>query len=180
MQRVRFRRRSMWKGVAAGLAGGLAGSFAMTLFQRGWTAVSKKLQRTDEQQQQSQSGGGDSEDATMKAADKLYQAVAGQPLSKEEKKVAGPAVHYVFGTAMGGLYGAAVEYDRRASSGAGIPFGTALFATADELAVPALGLSKDPTEYPLSQHAYSLASHAVYGVTTEAVRKFSRELLRKL
>jgi hypothetical protein len=36
--------------------------------------------------------------------------------------------------------------------------------------LPALGLSKPTTEYPLSTHAYALASHLVYGLTTEIVR----------
>ena len=44
---------------------------------------------------------------------------------------------------------------------------------ADEIAVPALGLSRKPTEYPLSSRSawIGLASHLVYGVSTEAVRK---------
>ena len=116
----------------------------------------------------------------MKTASKIYETVFGEPLSPEQKKAAGPVVHYVFGTAMGGLYGVAAEYDRRVRSGAGVPFGTVLFAAADEVAVPALGLSKEPTEYPLSQHAYALASHVVYGATTEAVRRVTRKLLRKV
>jgi putative membrane protein len=178
----RLRRRCPWKGIAAGLIGGLAGSYAMTLFQQGWSAASEKLNKNNNsgQQSQSQSDGEDSEDATVKAADKIYRAVFGTPLSKEKKKAAGPLVHYVFGTAMGGLYGVAAEYDRRVTYGAGVPFGAALFATADEVAVPALGLSKDPTESPLSQHAYALASHAVYGATAEAVRRLTRKALRKL
>jgi len=36
----------------------------------------------------------------------------------------------------------------RATVGAGIPFGAAGWVIADEIVVPALGLSKFPTEYP--------------------------------
>jgi hypothetical protein len=39
------------------------------------------------------------------------------------------------------------------------------------VAVPALGLSKKPTESPAAVHAYALASHAVYGLTTDLVRR---------
>ena len=46
-----------------------------------------------------------------------------------------------------------------------------------EAVVPALGLSKPPTEYPLSNHLYSLASHFVYGASTEATRRLARRLL---
>jgi hypothetical protein len=55
-----------------------------------------------------------------------------------------------------------------------MPFGAILFAGADELALPLLGLSDKPTKFPLSTHVYGLASHAVYGVTTEAVRLIVR------
>jgi hypothetical protein len=57
---------------------------------------------------------------------------------------------------------------------AGVPFGAILFAGADEVALPALGLSDKPAAYPLSTHVYGLVSHAVYGVTTETVRRIVR------
>jgi putative membrane protein len=47
----------------------------------------------------------------------------------------------------------------------------------DEIAVPALGLSKSPREYPISTHLQSLAAHFVYGLTTEVVRRTVRKLL---
>lgn len=46
-----------------------------------------------------------------------------------------------------------------------------------KVAVPALGLSKKPAEYPAAVHAQALASHLVYGLTTDLVR---RGLLRVL
>lgn len=177
-----FRRRCMWKGVTAGLVGGLAGAWVMTRFQNGWSKASEILHSNNgnsSAQNQSQEESG-SEDATMKAANKISMAVAGKSLSKDQKKSAGPIVHYAFGTAMGGLYGAAVEYKRKARYGRGLPFGAILFAGADEIAVPALGLSKSPTESPLPTHLYGLASHAVYGVTTESVRRLVRSMLRVL
>ena len=60
---------------------------------------------------------------------------------------------------------------------AGLPFGAAFWLLADETAVPLLGLSKGPTEYPLSTYAYALASHLVYGLTAEAVRRAVRGAL---
>jgi uncharacterized membrane protein YagU involved in acid resistance len=74
---------------------------------------------------------------------------------------------------MGTLYGALAAVLPAATSGFGTAFGTALFALADETAVPVLGLSKPPTEYPLSSHAKALASHLVWGATTEAVRRIA-------
>jgi hypothetical protein len=43
--------------------------------------------------------------------------------------------------------------------------------------VPLIGLSKGPAEYPLSTHIYSLASHFIYGFTTEAVRRTLRRTI---
>ncbi len=53
----------------------------------------------------------------------------------------------------------------------GSPFGIALWGVGDELAIPALGLAKWPNAYPLSAHAQALAAHAVYGITTDLVRR---------
>jgi putative membrane protein len=83
-------------------------------------------------------------------------------------------VHYAFGALMGGVYGASAEANPAANALAGIPFGAILFAAADEVALPALGLSDKPAAYPLSTHLYGLVSHAVYGVTTETVRRIVR------
>jgi putative membrane protein len=63
------------------------------------------------------------------------------------------------------------------TSGAGLPFGAAFWLLADEVSVPLLGLSKGPTEYPVSTHVYALASHLVYGVTAEMSRRALRQVL---
>ena len=97
----------------------------------------------------------ESEDATMKAAGKLAE-LARHRLSKQEKKKASPIIHYAFGTGMGSLYGVIVEYGsrdmRRHDLLSGLGFGSALFAGADEIVVPALGLWGSPSEGPLSSH----------------------------
>jgi hypothetical protein len=43
--------------------------------------------------------------------------------------------------------------------------------------VPAAGLSRKPSEYPASIHTYAFASHLVYGLTTEIVRRAVRKAL---
>ncbi len=78
---------------------------------------------------------------------------------------------------MGGLYGATAELVPCVTTGMGLPYGALVWITADEGVVPALGLSKSPAEYTLSIHAYALASHLVYGLTTEIVRGALRRAL---
>ncbi len=170
--------RNMKKGAIAGLVGGLVGTIVMTAFQNGWSKASQALKANHQQDQASQQPSGqESEDATMKVAGKLSEAV-GHPLSHEQRKKFGPLVHYAFGTAQGALYGAVTELTGvRGGLLAGVSFGAALFVFADEIGTSALGLSGKPTDYPLSSHAYALASHLVYGVTTEIARRGLRAAL---
>ncbi len=164
-----------WIGLIAGVLGGLAASWmmnqfqsALSSFQEGFEQETGSAQKNSGQQKQKSE---DSEDATMKAAMKLLQPLIGRQLSKEEKQKAGPVVHYVFGGLMGGCYGVLSEYFPQAHAGFGTVFGTALFLGADEIAVPVLGLSGSPLEYPVSSHVYAFSSHLVYGLSTEAVRR---------
>lgn len=176
-------RRSTAKGIAAGIAGGLAGAWAMNQFQTVWSKASERLSGDGSSangagNEQEQSSSGESEDATMKAADKISSGLLRRPLNKEQKKKAGPLVHYAFGALAGAAYGATVENEPKARLAAGAPFGAALFLAADETAVPLFGLSGAPWEYPWSSHVQALAAHVVYGVTTEFVRRGVRTALR--
>lgn len=164
-----MRESNILKGVVAGAIGGLVASWTMNQFQKVWAAAEEKIAGGKPKK-----SGGDGDDSTMKTADAIYKAVKGKHLTKAQKKKAGPAVHYAFGAIMGAVYGAATEIAPSANALAGIPFGATLFAGADEITLPLLGLSKGPAEYPLSQHVYGLVSHGVYGVTTEMVRKVVR------
>jgi hypothetical protein len=173
--------------LAAGLAGGLVASWTMNRFQDVWSQLAEEFGQSEEpsaaldggdESQQAQGGGeGQTDDATVKAASAISEGIFDHELTKGEKKLAGPAVHYALGTSVGGLYGAAAELAPEVTAGAGLPFGAAFWLVADETAVPLLGLSKRPTEYPLSTHVYALASHFVYGLTAEVVRRAVRGAL---
>jgi len=181
----------MWKGVVAGLAAGLVASWTMNQFQAAWTRIVAGFEKPHGAQSMQPSEGPnpnefpqqmnqppeEQDDATVKTAKIISEGVFGHELTKDEKKPAGAAVHYAFGTATGALYGAMAEMAPQVTVGAGIPFGAVFWAVADETAVPLLGLAKGPTEYPLSTHAYALASHLVYGLTAELSRRAVRNVL---
>jgi len=177
---MRKHERSWSRGLLAGLADGLIGTVVMTEFQTGMKKASEKLKNGNADKKKRKNRWRrkeEKEDATMKAAGKIA-AFAGHNLSREEKKKAGRLVHYSFGTLQGAIYGVV----REATGGGGgvIPsliFGAALFSLADEVAVPALGLSGKPTDYPVSTHLSALASHIVYGLSTEAARRGLRAAL---
>lgn len=167
------------KGLAAGLVGGLVASWTMNQFQALTTKLAEEYEKSQGggQQKKSKKDGKEEDDTTVKTASAISENVFEHKLTKSEKKVAGPAVHYAFGTSMGAFYGAVAEIAPGVVAGGGLPFGTVFWLVADEAAVPALGLSKPPQEVPLSTHAYALASHLVYGLTTEIVRRALRNAM---
>jgi hypothetical protein len=172
------------KGLAAGTIGGLVASWVMEEFQYAWVKVSNSLQQRRETKfsstnhaEQSQSVDEGQEPATVKAAQMVSEKIFGHQLAQDEKKMAGDAVHYATGAASAAVYGVAAELVPGVTVGAGLPFGTAVWLVVDEGAVPLLGLSKAPSEYPLSTHIYALASHFVYGLTTEVMRRALRRTI---
>jgi putative membrane protein len=181
------RKRDVWKGLVAGLAGGLVASWTMNRFQDVWMKLSANDDSASKQSseqnknleaaQPETSDNDEQDDATVKAASAVSESIFGHRLTKDEKKIAGSAVHYSLGTGVGGLYGAVAEVVPEVTKGAGLPFGAAFWLVVDETAVPLLGLSKSPNKYPLSTHGYALTSHLVYGLTAELVRRGLRKAL---
>lgn len=166
------------RGLAAGLIGGLVASWTMNQFQTLTSKLMKEMEKSrGGQKKKEEQDKKEGDDATVKAASAISEGIFDHKLTKSEKKVAGPAVHFALGTITGGFYGVAAELAPIISVGAGLPFGAVFWLAADEAAVPALGLSKPPTEYPLSAHASALASHLVYGLTTDIVRRAVRRAL---
>lgn len=131
---------------------------------------------TDTREPQSHRPDGN-DDATTKAADIVARETTGHGLTRREKRLAGPAVHYAFSAFVGAIYGAAVEIAPTARLGRGAAFGAAVWLVADEVALPVLRLAKGPSAYPPSTHVEMLAAHLVFGWTTDAVTSRVRHQL---
>ncbi len=182
---------NVWKGLAAGVVGGLVASWTMNQFQALWSKLAEGEERShgaqSMQQGHPQQGIGrelqeeGKDDAEDDAAERLANAISvglsGRELTENEKDDAGVVFHYAMGATSGALYGAVAEALPLVTTGAGLPFGAAVWVIADEGIVPAVGLSKSPAEYPLSIHAYAFTSHLVFGLTTELVRRAVREAM---
>lgn len=151
------------KGALAGAAAGLAASYAMDRFQAAVTALSSSRDK--------------GEPATEKAADRVAEAATGHPVTEPDKPLAGQAVHYSLGAALGVAYGVMAEVYPAATAGAGSGFGLAVAAVLDEAVVPAVGLSEAPCNTTPSTHAYTGSSHLVFGVAAELTRRFVRSVL---
>lgn len=182
---------SITKGIAAGFVAGLVASWVMNQFQAAMGKLMEGPEKSHGAQSQ-QSGtpdhgagailkerGADNPDdnAAERSANFLSVAVLDKALSENQKQRGGTIFHYAFGASTGALYGAASELTPMAKVGLGLPFGLGVWAVADEFVVPGLGLSKSAAQYPLSVHGYSLASHLVYGLTTELTHRFTRAAL---
>ncbi len=161
------------KGLLAGLAGGVAGTLAMTAVQQLLAAIQRNGDQDQQDQDQARQANS-SEPAPVKAATAIAEPVARRELTQREKKIAGSVMHYGFGTTAGALYGLLAEAAPAAGAGRGLLFGTALWLTADEAAVPALGLSPPPTKMPASTHANALISHLAFGFVADLVRRVIR------
>jgi putative membrane protein len=184
----RRRRPNVLRGLATGITAGLAATLIMDQFQKistaGQRAAEKQLRlaqhesleaiERDQQQQQQQAE--QKEDSTEIVARKIAET-AGKELGPEEKKKAGQAVHYAFGTLMGAVYGVAAELVPEVTTGGGTAYGTLLFLGADEVAVPAFQLSPLPTETPARDHLQHWAAHVVYGGSLELVRSIMRRFM---
>jgi len=148
------------KGVLAGALGGLIASFAMNRFHSLFQKVESSSAVTQE-------------DSTAKAASAVSQKIFQHELTPQEKKIAGPAMHYAFGASVASLYGAAVEVLPVLRTGWGLPFGVAVWLGAHVITVPALGLSEPVTKSTPRREAVEFGAHLVYGAVVESVRRCS-------
>jgi uncharacterized membrane protein YagU involved in acid resistance len=164
-------RRSPLRGAVAGLLAGIFGAAAMNRY---WAIVSAV--RTARSGGASAARASEEDDATVRTASAISEKVAHHALTRGEKSVAGPAVHYAIGALTGAFYGALAELPPRArvSVGRGAAMGAAVWLSGDEVAVWLLGFAKPPTQYPASTHLLSLGAHLVYGMTTDLVCRIVR------
>jgi putative membrane protein len=148
--------RSLAKGLLAGLIGGLAATAAKTLAEKVYPP------RTH----------GEPEPPEVFA-----EKIAGRELRPIEKTAAAETIHWGFGAAAGAAYGALAEFFPAATDKDGASFGLALATLTHEGALPAMGLSAPTEEQTPREHTSEMATHLVFGVVTETVRRFVRRLL---
>jgi putative membrane protein len=145
--------RSLWKGAVAGFMGGLAGSAAKMLAEQMFPP------RTQGQQP---------------PPAVLAEKVAGHRLSASQKQAATKGMHWSFGPLVGAVYGAAVEYEPELTARHGAAFGLGLNGLTHETVLPMLGLTAPAKKQPKQERFSEIASHVVYGVVTETVRRLIR------
>lgn len=179
--------KDLLKHITLGAAGGLVGTVAMRLYwqvatalagedPRGWTQDNAPhgLDEVGIAGQHHAEG----ESSTAAVGREAYETLVGKEPSSETKTALSYAVHWSYGTTMGGLYGALRGRQEAPDAKGGLAFGAALWLLGDELMVPVLGLSKGPTAYPPAQHLHRLGAHLAYGLAAAATAQAGHALLR--
>jgi hypothetical protein len=162
-----------------GLLGGAAGLVAMELVKRATAPlVKRRAPRPAGEPSTARSSisvigahHGPEESATDALGRIVYQTVTGRTPSPDTQRKLSWAVHIGYGLAVASLYGVVGGSRDRGGARAvlgGALFGAGLWLLGDELAVPLLGLSDNPTRYPVTSHLQSLAQHLGFGVATAA------------
>jgi putative membrane protein len=95
----------------------------------------------------------------------------GRALPDVQKPLAGQAIHYAVGIALGAAYGIAAEFRPSITKSYGLVFGLGTATLLDEVAVPATGLGSTPWSAGLANNLYSYTSHLVFGGVSEIVRR---------
>ncbi len=148
--------RSLAKGLLAGLIGGLVATAAKTLVERVYPPHTH----------------GEPEPQDM-----LAEKLAGHELVGTEKEAATEAIEWGFGALTGAAYGALVEYYPAATAKDGAGFGMALSSLTHGTILPAMGLAAEPEDQTTRERTSEMATHVVYGVVTETVRRVVRKML---
>ena len=102
----------------------------------------------------------------------LAEKLAGHPLTKAQQTAATQAFHWTFSVGIGAIYGAAAEFAPIVTLGYGVLFGEAVLLTTHESTLPLLGLNKPPLQQPAREQSSEVITHAMYGFTVEAIRRW--------
>jgi putative membrane protein len=151
--------KSLAKGMLAGLIGGLVATAAKSMTEKFYPP------RTHGEPEPP-------EVLAEKVSDEL-----GVSLTSGEKAVATEAIHWGFGALTGAAYGALAEYFPAATAKEGASFGMALATLTHGTALPAMGLGAEPEDQTTREKTSEMATHVVYGLTMETVRRFIRKRL---
>jgi putative membrane protein len=150
------RPRSLAKGAVAGLIGGIFATAAKHAVERIYPPHPRKERKKP----------------------LLLEATGKRRLTLVRKAAASPAAHWGLGAATGAAYGTLAEFYPEATAKAGASFGMALVALTHDGALPALGLTARREDQTMREKSSELASHIVYGVVTETVRRVVRRMIR--
>jgi putative membrane protein len=143
--------------IAIGAIAGLAGAAAMDAYD---TLIRLAAEGQDQDV-----------DATLKMARAISMTTFHHELTGADERWTAPALHYLLGAALGVSYTIMAERIAAMATGAGTAYGAVIWLLGDEIAVHAMGFAHGRAETSVSARANALASHILYGLTTELTRR---------
>ncbi len=180
----RSKKSNPWKNIVFGLAGGTAGTIAMSYY---WKSVSSVMGKDPPSEKVAHPAGrfadisvvkpkyNEEEASTAAMGRWIYRSILRHEPPPETTGKLSTAVHWTYGTLNGGLYSIFKRQTGIPEIPAALAYGAGMWA-GSILAVPMLGLSKGPANYPMRQHLHSLAAHMTYMFTAAGVRRLLHAL----
>lgn len=102
------------------------------------------------------------------------EELTGIDLDEDGEDAAAAIIEVGIGALMGGVYGLIVEAMPEAKAEASTGQGGGVFATVQQLAVPAMGIMPAAAKDVAKDKFQNLAGHVAFGATVEIVRRTSR------
>lgn len=150
------------RGIIAGFIGGLVGSAAKS-------AVEKFLEvrKIDEKT------------AQVKVLNKFSKKLIGTSIGTENEGLAKQLVNVPLGGTVGAIYGYGKRDKENVSVLDGAILGGTTWFSTHETTLPFAGVEENPQNVPMKTQAQELLAHVVFGVTTEIVRGYVNDKLKR-
>ncbi|NJY61249.1 DUF1440 domain-containing protein [Salinimicrobium sp. CDJ15-81-2] len=150
------------RGIISGFIGGLAGSAVKSVVER-FLEVRKI----------------DNRSAQIKVMDQFSTKLTGSPIKLENEAIVEQLVNIPLGATVGAIYGYGKRDKDEVNLVDGGILGATTWASTHETSLPLLGLDKSPAKVPIKTQVHELVAHVIFGVTTEIVRGYVNDKLRK-
>lgn len=111
--------------------------------------------------------------------DKFSTKLLGSPIKLENEGIVEQLVNLPLGATVGAIYGYGKRDKDEMNLLDGAILGATTWASTHETSLPLMGLEKHPKKVPFKTQANELVSHVIFGVTTELVRSYINDSLRK-
>ena len=159
--------------LALGLGAGVVG----TAFMTAWQETAARLRRSMRPKHMEEGDPWKHAPAPAQVGRRVVQVATGRDVPPERIPLFTNAVHWAFGTTMGGIYGLARSRVRGTAVLQGPLFGLGVWAQSYAALVP-MGLYEPPWRYSGKTIAKDISYHLVYGAGTaagyEALRRIAR------
>ena len=157
-----------------GLVAGAAGTALMTAYQE---LVQSGESSSDDNEPASDAERWQQAPAPAQVAQRILEGVFQQKVGTEQIPLLTNVMHWVYGTAQGGLYGLVQETIRKNPLATGLGFGASVWIVSYAQLVP-MGIYEPPWRYPAKTLAVDLSYHLVFGVGVAGAHESLTQLAR--